>query len=63
MSEKLAPTRPYAPTVHVLVLPSQLPIDLRLTFRDMDELHLASDIFQVTWCLLIHCVPEQRQHP
>ncbi|KAJ3532677.1 hypothetical protein NM688_g7390 [Phlebia brevispora] len=40
MSTKLAPTRPYAPTVHVLVLPSRLPIDLRLAFRDMDESYL-----------------------
>lgn len=40
MSDKLAPTRPYAPTVHALILPSQFPIDLRLTFRDLDEVNL-----------------------
>lgn len=40
MANKLAPTLPYAPTVHALVLPSQLPIDLRLAFRDLDESYL-----------------------
>ena len=44
MSAIVAPSRPYAPTVHALVLPSQLPIDLRLTFRDMDEVNLVSQI-------------------
>ncbi|ETW80802.1 hypothetical protein HETIRDRAFT_476500 [Heterobasidion irregulare TC 32-1] len=37
MSRLTASTRPFAPTVHVLVLPSQLPSDLRLHFRDIDE--------------------------
>ncbi|KAF8633344.1 hypothetical protein AX17_004516 [Amanita inopinata Kibby_2008] len=37
MSKKLSPHRPFPPTVHVLVLPSQLPSDLRLNFRDLDE--------------------------
>jgi len=37
MSKALSPHRPFPPTVHVLVLPSQLPLDLRLSFRDFDE--------------------------
>lgn len=37
MSKKLAPSRPFPPTLHVLVLPSQLPLDLRLNFRNLDE--------------------------
>ncbi|KII92264.1 hypothetical protein PLICRDRAFT_50680 [Plicaturopsis crispa FD-325 SS-3] len=37
MSLHLAPSRPFAPAVHALILPSQLPLDLRLTFRDLDE--------------------------
>ncbi|KAK2463183.1 hypothetical protein APHAL10511_004838 [Amanita phalloides] len=37
MSKKLSPNRPFSPTVHVLVLPSQLPLDLRLNFRNLDE--------------------------
>ncbi|KAH8828504.1 hypothetical protein DL96DRAFT_1603512 [Flagelloscypha sp. PMI_526] len=37
LSTQLAPTRPFAPPVHVLALPSQLPLDLRLVFRNLDE--------------------------
>ncbi|THG99521.1 hypothetical protein EW026_g2852 [Hermanssonia centrifuga] len=37
---KIASSRPYSPTVHVLILPSQLPADLRLAFRDFDETQL-----------------------
>ncbi|RDB25209.1 Gelsolin [Hypsizygus marmoreus] len=37
LSARVSPTRPYPPTVHALVLPSQLPRDLRLIFRDLDE--------------------------
>jgi len=40
LSARVAPERPYAPTVHVLMLPSQLPRDLRLNFRDLDELSI-----------------------
>lgn len=40
LSARVAPTRPYAPTAHVLILPSQLPHDLRLNFRDLDELSI-----------------------
>ncbi|KAF8897057.1 hypothetical protein CPB84DRAFT_1681849, partial [Gymnopilus junonius] len=37
LSSEAASSRPYVPTVHVLVLPSQLPLDLRLGIRDLDE--------------------------
>ncbi|PCH43910.1 hypothetical protein WOLCODRAFT_138664 [Wolfiporia cocos MD-104 SS10] len=40
MSELTASSRPFAPTVHVLILPSQIPTDLRLHFRDLDETEL-----------------------
>ncbi|KAJ7901960.1 hypothetical protein B0H14DRAFT_2669273 [Mycena olivaceomarginata] len=36
----LASARPYTPTVHALILPSQLPIDLRVQFRDLEEVFL-----------------------
>ncbi|KAJ7924935.1 hypothetical protein B0H13DRAFT_1601102 [Mycena leptocephala] len=39
-ANRLASTRPYTPTVHALILPSQLPVDLRIQFRDMDEVFL-----------------------
>ncbi|TFK73967.1 hypothetical protein BDN72DRAFT_875452 [Pluteus cervinus] len=37
LSKTVAPARPFVPPVHVIVLPSQLPLDLRLCFRDLDE--------------------------
>ncbi|KAI0685205.1 hypothetical protein BC835DRAFT_1385556 [Cytidiella melzeri] len=37
LSVTAAPSRPFAPPVHVLVLPSRIPIDLRLACRDLDE--------------------------
>ncbi|KAG6873429.1 hypothetical protein C0995_015854 [Termitomyces sp. Mi166 len=37
LSTRVSLTRPYAPTVHTLILPSQIPRDLRATFRDLDE--------------------------
>ena len=37
MSQEISPSRPYPPTVHALVLPSQIPLDLRLSVRDFDE--------------------------
>ncbi|KAF8893984.1 hypothetical protein BD779DRAFT_1467564 [Infundibulicybe gibba] len=40
MSAGVAVDRPYPPTVHVLVFPTKLPLDLRLHFRDLDELML-----------------------
>jgi hypothetical protein len=29
--------RPFTPPIHVLILPSKIPLDLRLHFRDLDE--------------------------
>ncbi|KAI0958231.1 hypothetical protein AcV7_004104 [Taiwanofungus camphoratus] len=37
MSRKTSSSKPFSPTVHVLILPSQIPTDLRLNFRDLDE--------------------------
>ncbi|KXN85318.1 Gelsolin [Leucoagaricus sp. SymC.cos] len=37
LSEISASSRPFTPTVHVLVLPSRLPLDLRLNLRGLDE--------------------------
>ncbi|KAG7446222.1 uncharacterized protein BT62DRAFT_104514 [Guyanagaster necrorhizus] len=37
LAKRVADDRPYLPTVHVLILPSQIPLDLRLHFRDLDE--------------------------
>ncbi|KAH7915180.1 hypothetical protein BJ138DRAFT_1142208 [Hygrophoropsis aurantiaca] len=37
MSKRVAASKPFTPTVHVLVFPTQLPLDLRLAFRDLDE--------------------------
>lgn len=38
-----ASSRPFTPTVHVLVLPSRLPLDLRLNLRELDDAELASN--------------------
>ncbi|KAG6813556.1 hypothetical protein H0H92_009948 [Tricholoma furcatifolium] len=40
LSRRVSPTRPYTPTVHTLILPSQIPRDLRLMFRDLDEISM-----------------------
>ncbi|KAL4253516.1 hypothetical protein ABKN59_002115 [Abortiporus biennis] len=40
MSMKTSPSKPFKPTVHVLILPTQIPADLRLAFRDLDEVEL-----------------------
>lgn len=37
MAKRVAISKPFSPTVHVLVLPTQLPLDMRLAFRDLDE--------------------------
>ncbi|KAF8967877.1 hypothetical protein BDZ97DRAFT_475685 [Flammula alnicola] len=37
MSKHVACSRPYAPTVHALILPSKIPLDLRRGIRDFDE--------------------------
>lgn len=36
-SEMSASSRPFSPTVHVLVLPSKLPLDLRLNLRELGD--------------------------
>lgn len=41
-SMKVASSRPFAPPVHALTLPSKLPMDLRLQFRDLDEINFVS---------------------
>jgi len=37
LSTSVAPARPFIPPVHTVVLPSQLPVDLRMSFRVLDE--------------------------
>ncbi|KAI0297169.1 hypothetical protein BC826DRAFT_1090943 [Russula brevipes] len=37
LSSRIAASRPFTPPIHVLILPSKIPIDLRLHFRDLDE--------------------------
>lgn len=44
LAEASAFTKPFTPTVHVLVLPSRLPLDLRLNLRELDDTELASNI-------------------
>ncbi|KAF7376251.1 Gelsolin repeat [Mycena sanguinolenta] len=39
-ADRLASARPFTPTIHTLILPSQIPIDLRLQFRDLEEVFL-----------------------
>lgn len=43
LAKLVASKRPFDPTVHVLVLPSQLPLDLKLTFRGLDDTTLGGD--------------------
>jgi len=37
MAKKVAVSKPFSPTVHVLVIPTQLPLDMQHAFRDVDE--------------------------
>ncbi|KAF8070560.1 hypothetical protein FPV67DRAFT_1027864 [Lyophyllum atratum] len=37
LSSRVSVARPYPPTIHTLIFPSQLPRDLRLALRDLDE--------------------------
>jgi hypothetical protein len=37
MAKKVAVSKPFSPTVHVLVIPTQLPLDMQHAFRDLDE--------------------------
>ncbi|EAU91421.2 hypothetical protein CC1G_01910 [Coprinopsis cinerea okayama7 len=36
-AKRASAERPFTPNVHVVILPSKLPLDLRLHFRDLDE--------------------------
>ncbi|KAH9986530.1 hypothetical protein BJV74DRAFT_844539 [Russula compacta] len=45
LSSRIAASRPFTPPIHVLVLPSKIPLDLRLHFRDLDE-ELVNGMFQ-----------------
>ena len=42
LSLRNAVDRPLTPPIHVLILPSKLPLDFRLHFRDLDEEYMAS---------------------
>jgi hypothetical protein len=56
ISLESASARPYRPPIHVLVLPSQLPMDLRLGIRDLDEDWLVSNTLSssiVTFTLIL----------
>ena len=40
MASLVAASKPFSPTVHVLILPTQLPLDMRHAFRNLDEIAL-----------------------
>ncbi|EKM54575.1 uncharacterized protein PHACADRAFT_258517 [Phanerochaete carnosa HHB-10118-sp] len=40
LSAVISSSRPFCPTVHAIILPSQLPADLRLAFRELNEADL-----------------------
>ncbi|KAG6378251.1 hypothetical protein JVT61DRAFT_13957 [Boletus reticuloceps] len=40
MAPLVAAWRPFSPTIHVLILPTQLPLDMQHAFRNLDELTL-----------------------
>jgi hypothetical protein len=40
ISDRVAFARPFCPTIHALILPSRLPLDLRLQLRGIDEAQL-----------------------
>ncbi|KAJ8468524.1 hypothetical protein ONZ51_g9590 [Trametes cubensis] len=40
LAQKASSERPFTPPVHVLVFPTQIPTDLLLTFRELDESEL-----------------------
>ncbi|RPD78315.1 hypothetical protein L226DRAFT_567972 [Lentinus tigrinus ALCF2SS1-7] len=42
LAAKASSTRPFTPTVHALIFPTQIPTDLLLTFRELDESTLNS---------------------
>ncbi|KAI0633313.1 hypothetical protein C8Q77DRAFT_1057913 [Trametes polyzona] len=40
LARKASPARPFTPTVHALIFPTQIPTDLLLTFRELEEAEL-----------------------
>ena len=52
MASLVAATKPFSPTVHVLILPTQLPLDMRHAFRNLDELALVSVVDVGLSCLI-----------
>jgi len=40
LSSQIAANRPFMPPIHVLILPSKIPLDLRQHFRDLDDEHI-----------------------
>ncbi|KAF8441565.1 hypothetical protein L210DRAFT_3398836 [Boletus edulis BED1] len=40
MAPLVAAWKPFSPTIHVLILPTQLPLDMQHAFRNLDELTL-----------------------
>lgn len=50
MAPLVAASKPFSPTVHVLILPTQLPLDMRHAFRNLDEFALVSHAAIDTRC-------------
>ena len=48
LSRRVSSERPFHPTVHVLLLPSQIPRDLRVNVRGLDEFALVNLNLQCT---------------
>jgi len=44
MAPLVATSKPFSPTVHVLILPTRLPLDMRHAFRNLDEIALVSPV-------------------
>ncbi|KAJ6625514.1 hypothetical protein B0H10DRAFT_613833 [Mycena sp. CBHHK59/15] len=40
LATHISSARPYTPTVHAVILPSQLPVDLKIQLRDLDQFTL-----------------------
>jgi hypothetical protein len=53
MAKKLATSKPFSPTVHVLVIPTQLPLDMQHAFRDLDESEMVRSLSLSTWVAVI----------
>lgn len=54
MAGLVASSRPFDPPVHVLVLPTRLPLDLISTFRDISEDNLVTMIRSVMRSVLTY---------